>query len=394
MDMHEVSLQLAALMAAAEQKAACSDWGDTCVWKEALTRYTQALGAEACLSATGRVRRFHILANALTTRLLLIRDRFDEAPASIVDRPAFVIAGLPRTGSTLLQRLLALDDETDGLRFCDVAIPHPATKPGSAADQQKIAAAREILKAYEAAVPGLSAMHPMEPEAPEEEFFLIDLTFMSSNVPCQSHVPGYWSWVLEHADHAGIYQELKQLIAYLGQYRCGSRWVLKAPHHMWMQRAMLDAFPQAQVIWTHRDPARVVPSFASLCHTSRQAFSDDITKQDSGQDFLGMLQDGLARASQAREQEGEGRFIDVHYHELMSDPAGVVRRIYQSAGLALPSAMPQRIERHIQSASRGRHGAHRYCAADFGLTERQIRDVFATYIDRFDIPVTGTSEAV
>jgi len=232
--------------------------------------------------------------------------------------------------------------------------------------------------------PELKLIHEMDPRLPDEEVFLIDLTFMSVLEPLRAHVPSFWSWVMENGDHDGIYRELRSFIAFVGQFRSGGRWVLKAPHHLWMQAQMLEAFPKATVIWTHRDPSRVVPSCASLSHVSRVTRSDRVTPEETGRAWFDMLSDGLQRAVSAR-QGTEDRFVDVHFQDLMRNPQAAVASIYETAGFDMPDSLPDAIKRYLEGNAKGKHGRHRYTAEDFGISRVEIDRTFGDYVRKFKV---------
>jgi hypothetical protein len=380
----EVELSESVVMAAAEEQTGCSDWGKTCVFGPALARYLSALEGEAQLNEQGRFGVWQGVVARLSQRLLLQQQGFDQVSTGIADRPSFVIAGLPRTGSTLLQRLLSLDPDSDSLRFGDVSMPVPATYPGTEEDEAKIEQVGQALDKRYSQVPELRSLHEMDPRLPDEETFLINQSFMSILAPLGAHVPNFWAWVMDSGDHRGTYKELKHLVSFVGQYRTGSRWVLKSPHHLWMQDSLLEEFPNATVIWTHRDPVRLVPSMASLAYALRAPASDHATREQAGRDWLDMLSDGLTRGMSAR-RAAENRFIDVHYQDLMHDPQAAVAAIYTAADLDMPEAMNEAIRTFLADNPKGKHGSHRYTAEQFGLSEGEIIEVFLDYIRTYDV---------
>jgi hypothetical protein len=386
----EVELTKPAIFAAAEERTGCTDWGDTSVFEPALDQFLASLEAEARLNTAGRFIRWSAIVGRLSQRLLLQREGYDRLPAAIAERPAFVIAGPPRTGTTLLQRLLALDPDSEALRYCDVAAPVPATRPGTDEDEAKIEHVSQQLAQIQALVPALQKIHEMDPRMPDEEIFLIDHSFLCALGPLRARVPGYWSWVMESGDLNGAYRELKRFIAYVGQHRTGSRWVLKTPQHLWMLPQLLETFPNAFVIWTHRDPAKFVPSMASLCRVLRSAGSDSVNNEDLGQYWLEILAGGVSSAMKYRNGLTEGRIVDVHYHDLVRDPQGTVGRIYEAFGVELPEGMPEAISRYLAENPKGKNGRHAYTAETFGLRYEEIRERFSVYIEEYDVRPEGS----
>jgi len=386
----EVELTKSAVFAAAEERTGCTDWGDTSVFEPALDQLLASLETEARLNRAGRLVRWSAIVGRLCQRLLLQREGYDRVPKGIAERPAFVIVGPPRTGTTLLQRLLALDPDSDALRYCDVAAPVPATRPGTDEDEAKIEQVSQQLAQIQALVPDLRKIHEMDPRMPDEEIFLIDHSFLCTLGPLRARVPGYWTWVMESGDLDGAYRELKHFIAYVGQHRTGSRWVLKTPQHLLMLPQLLKTFPTAFVIWTHRDPAKFVPSMASLSRTLRSAGSDAVDDEDLGRYWLELLADGVSSAMDFRKGITEDRIVDIHFHDLVRDPQGSVSRIYEAFGVELPEGMPEAISRYLAENPKGKRGRHAYTAEAFGLRNEEIRERFSVYIEEYDVRAEGS----
>jgi hypothetical protein len=381
----EVELTKSALFAEAEKQTGCTDWGDTSVFEPALDQLLASLDTEAALHSTGRFSFWTQIAGRLSQRLLLQKEKYDQVPIEIADKPAQIIAGPPRTGTTLLQRLLGLDPDADTLRYCDVLSPVPATQPGTEEDEAKIDQMSKMLAQFYEGVPDFLKIHELDPRLPDEEVFLIDHSFMSALEPARAHVPTYWKWVMESGDLDGLYRELKHFIAYVGQYRAGSRWVLKAPHHLWMLSQLLNGFPNAQVIWTHRDPAKSVPSMCSLSRPISTMFSDSSTNEQIGSDMLEWMADGVSRAMEARKERPDDRILDVHYRDLIRDPVTTLATIYEAFEIPFPRSMPGAIQKHLTESPKGKHGSHDYTAETFGLSDDGIRERFSDYIKQYDV---------
>jgi hypothetical protein len=386
----DVELTKSAVFAAAQERTGCTDWGDTSVFEPALDVLLASLRTEARLHKTGEFLRWSAIVGTLSQRLLLQRDGYDRVSTEIAERPAFVIVGPPRTGTTLLHRLLALDPDSDALRYCDVAAPVPATLPGTDEDEAKIDEVSRQLDQLHALIPDLPRMHEIDPRLPDEEFFLMSHSFMSVLDVLRARVPSYWKWVMESGDLDGLYRELKHFIAYVGQHRTGSRWVLKTPQHLLMLRHLLDGFPHAFIIWTHRDPAKFVPSGASLSRAIRSAGSDAVRDAELGRFWMELLADGVSRAMEGRKLASADRIADVHYHDLMRDPQATVARIYHEAsGQELPESMPGAIARYMAESPKGKHGRHSYSAEEFGLQDEEIRERFSAYVEEYDVQLEG-----
>jgi hypothetical protein len=272
------------------------------------------------------------------------------------------------------------------LRYCDVAVPAPAPHHGTADDEAKIEEIFLQLAQMHALIPNLPKIHEIDPRLPDDEFYLFDHSFMSALGLIRARLPSYWNWVMESGDLNGLYRELKHFVAYVGKHRTGSRWVLKTPQHLLMFSHLLGGFPRACVIWTDRDPAKCVPSMASLSRAIRLAGSDAVNNEGSGRYWMELLADGVSRAMEYRDGTGEKR---IHYHDLVRDPQRTVARIYEAFGVDLSESMPKAIARHLAENPKGKHGLHRYSAEEFGLSNEEIRERFSAYIEEYKVQCEG-----
>lgn len=363
-------LEASALLHAARGRTGLEDFGDE-GFVPALERLVAAMRDEARLSPTGHVIQHTRLVEALCTRLRL--RALERAHPELETQelpPVVVIAGVQRTGTTKLHRLLAADPETRALRSWEALdpVPRPGEARGQGHRRQRRARLAQGVLAYLA--PDFFAVHPVEAEAPEEDVLLLDLSFMSQTPEATLHVPSYAGW-LETQDHAPAYALLQRLLRVLTWQRPGRRWVLKTPEHMEHLDALLAAFPGATVVWTHREPLETMASFCSMVAHGRGVFSDHVDPHEVGRHWLRKVRRMGLHALDVRRRHPE-RFVDVAYGELVRDPLGQIERIYGALGEPLPerarAAMAVLDARDVQH----RHGVHRYALADFGLTREDV----------------------
>jgi CheY-like chemotaxis protein len=149
--------------------------------------------------------------------------------------------------------------------------------------------------------------------------------------------------------------------------------VLKTPHHLEWIDELLAVFPDATLVWTHRDPHEVVPSFCSMLAHGRGIFSDAVDPHEIGRAWLRKGSERMAhRALDARAKAGEARFLDVRYADLVRDPLAVVRQIEERSGLPWSLDAETRVRDRLRLEQQNRHGVHRYSLADFGLTSEDV----------------------
>jgi hypothetical protein len=167
------------------------------------------------------------------------------------------------------------------------------------------------------------------------------------------------------------------------------RWVLKSPVHLRSLDALLTEYPDARIIFTHRDPAKTVPSLASLFYVIRGLASDSVDPHALGQQQLQWWADSLDAAMAAREKHSEksDQFMDVQFEEVVADPVATLRAAYERFDIPWSADTEGRMRSFLANNPRGKHGAHRYEIEDFGMTLSQIRERFDGYCSEYGIPL-------
>ena len=294
------------------------------------------------------------------------------------------INGLPRTGTTALANMMSLDPQFRCLRGWEQTRPcPPPTLDSEATDPRRIAAAQF----NEQLPPEAKALHLYDLDATMEDTELLGMAFHGQGYTLP--VYSYHAW-WRHADLTPTYHYHRRVVKLLASQRPPNLWLFKAPHHMFHLEAIVAAYPDVRFVMTHRDPAKVVPSYVS---TVNMFFPPPNAQRDMhrlGREVCEHLRDGMRNTVAARERLGDDRFIDVHHCDLVADPVGTLRRVYDFAGLAWPD-MEQALAEWRSRNQPGAHGVHRYTAEQFGLDPAQIRADYDFYIERFDVTLERNS---
>ena len=275
-----------ALVRAARRQSGLTELGadfDDPGTQDALRRLLEALETEAQLHPFGRAVIRGTLVRSLVTRMRLewLAREHRELREQPVERPVF-IAGLARTGTTLLHRLLGCEPTLRPLLSWEGLAPAPPVGPGSRPGRPdpRPRLARTAERALRYLAPEFFAIHPVEADGYEEDVLLQDGSFMSPTVDATLPVPRYSAW-LHATDQRPMYRYFRRLVRLLLWQRPGT-YLGKTPHHLENLPTLLEVFPGARVIVTHRDPAVVVPSFCSMMAHGRRLFSDDVNLLDIG----------------------------------------------------------------------------------------------------------------
>ena len=379
-------LRVDGMIAAARRRTRLGDFGDE--WfLEPLEVLVQSINEEARLTPLGaRIQRARIV-SALSTRLRverLLRERPEIHDVEL--GKVVVIAGLQRTATTTLHRLIAADPRVRALKSWESLSPVPLQGERNGRPRRRIREARLAARAIRYLAPDFLAIHPVEHDAPEEEIFLLDLSFMSQSAEAMMHVPGYSRW-LEAQDHTTCYRYMVTMLKILHWQRPGDFWVLKTPHHMEYLDVVLDTVPNVRIVQTHRDPGRSIPSFLSMVAHGRGMLSDHVDPEEIAAHWMRKTRRMMERSMKVRRTTASGEFVDVSYYDLVADPIGELRRVYRAASVDFREETELAARAVAARNVQGRHGRHVYSLADFGLDAEIVDRHCDDYRREYGIPV-------
>jgi hypothetical protein len=392
------SFDAAHLAATAQQKEALEDWGPL-PFEEPLRVLTDDY-AVADLNDIG----VHILRSGLvhSLRMRLRAQEWIRRHPEILQEEIvapIVVVGMMRSGTTLLQRLLAADDRFHCAYGWEVVETAPkldhrwseAEDPRVVISEKREAISREM-------APELFAIHPMYAREPEEEIVFLSDAFLSHVPESGAHVPGYRSWI-DQQDFAPAYAYLHRMLKFLQwqkrqarrageagreSSRTAQRWVLKSPAHLGYLETLRAEFGDLHVVHMHRDPRDTIPSGASLNATLHAMHADRVDRHRVGAQWLQRMGWTNDRAMATRDSwpDDSALCTDVAFTDAVADPIGQVARVYDAIGVALTADAELAMRRWLVERPRETERPS-YAATDFGLTDAQIDERFATYNARF-----------
>lgn len=367
-----------ALHAQAAERSGLADFGDG-GYREPLAFLLDCYDRESLLSEHGAEATREVLVRGLVGRLRATRGLalHPECLARPLAHP-LVIAGVPRTGSTALHKLLASDPGSQALEYwlgCE-----PDVRPPREAwpEHPSYRAAVAALERIYAGSPEMRAAHSMRAGEADECRLLLMQDFRNTSYSFNATIPSYEAWVLEQ-DMRPVYARFRDNLKLIGAREPDKRWVLKNSSHLWALPALVATFPDVCLVQTHRSPLEWLVSIASLIHKSRVLYEPDARKQDVGEQMLRQWSKVIARCRADRERL-DVRALDVHHRHLQRDPIGTLRRIYEHFDWPWSPEAERAIRAWAESNRRGQHGVHRYAAEEYGLSEARIEERFADYI--------------
>jgi hypothetical protein len=384
----ELPLTIAGLLGEARARTSLEDFGDD-AFLEPLSVLLPALEGEAELTLLGRwiTRRF--LLRVLEVRLQLTA--YVAADPGVRDQeivePLFV-TGAPRTGTTILHALLAVDPANRVPEGWELLRPVPPPDPVTFADDPRIALADRELRLPTVVVDGLDAIHVYGGRMPKECLSAMSFELRSEEFTARYHVPSYADWLFA-CDMRPAY-EMHKLVLQVLQRRTGpTRWVLKSPVHLHSLPVLLDVYPDARIAVTHRDPLTVLASVSSLVATLRYAHSDRVDMTEIGRYHADLYHADLDRLAVevAAGALPADRIHHTRYADFITDGVAVVRSVYSAAGRELDPETARRMAAHLSDRPKDHLGTHEYHFADLGLDLATETARFDRYRTHFGIPV-------
>jgi len=373
---------------------------DRIQWFKGLELLTESLRSSSNLTLIGRVIATGQIVGMLEMRAKLM-PIFKRPTNEKIEAPIF-IAGLPRTGTTFLHRLLSLDPMNRGpmlWEYMDL-VPQPPPPPDvSSASSSQLEQYNNIVKErieneqwkldqYKSLAPGIDSMHPMNATAQEECILILNHMFDSQQF--DATYPGmhtFMEWLSSLENHRATMEWHKRVLQYMQKNDAFGprRWVLKAPYYLALLNDIRATYPDAKIIQTHRDPMKSIVSWASLVAKTFGIVSDTIDLHAIGQHIRNAASSLLQKNLEFREQlirevqnnpdslVGQKSIIDVYFHELNEDPIGVVKKIYSTLlGRKLSTEVENIMTQWLHDNPKGKHGRHRPDAAVFKLTRGDV----------------------
>lgn len=377
-------LDIPTILADARRRTGLSDWGDD----DFLEPMSRLIGdaKQSRITPLARAMLRQGATSAVVNRLR-VRDyvaRHPEVRDIPIERPVFVL-GFPRTGTTLVQNLLTLDAGNRALRLWELLAPAPVHADPARDRLLRRTNATLIVAAAYLVAPEQRVIHEIGVDTAEECWLLFQNRFSALNNDLASGFTGFGDWLLEQ-DLEPAYREFRLQLQILAHQSPTRRFVLKCPEHLWFLDPLLRVFPDACVVWTHRDPVDSVASYCSLVSLQVRNMWGRVDRPKLGAHISRRFLQGIDRAMAARARHPDAAFFDVTFERLVADPAGIIREIKSRYGMAHQGASEARVAEWLEHGREDGRGKHIYGATRYALDVPALRERFAGYVERFSIP--------
>jgi hypothetical protein len=358
-------------------------------WREGLDILLKDHATTGLLNEAGRGWRRHLFVMSLTNRLRIddyIR-RHPEITEAPIKRPVFIL-GMPRTGTTLLSYLLGADPARRSLLKWEAFSMVPPAEPGALkTDPRCLAGLAQDVEALKRD-PGMAQRHYETADGPTECVFTMAQDFKSLMLEVMSSAPTYGDWILFN-DMTSAFEHRKRVLQVLQSTNPGL-WTLKMPSDSLFIRTLFKTFPDARVIWTHRDPYVATSSIFSLRHYSRSNFNSDPDLPYMRARYPFQMAQHLMRPLEFA-QERPDAIYNLYYDDMTGDPMGQMRKLYAWLGDDLSPTAEAGMQAWLAANPQGRFGAHGHSLEKWGLSEEALEPYFADYLKAH--PVTQKASA-
>jgi hypothetical protein len=384
-----ISLEPGAIVVAAMKRSGLPELGTETI-SEPFEILCRSIEEEARLHSLGRYVARTSLVGLLTTRaraidLVAKRPEIEAAPFA----PPIVITGMPSSGTTFLQRLLARDVGLRHLPHWEATAPLPTGSvlerdaPTDDRHRRSVSSARRL----DRVAPAMRSRHEIDPDEPDDDTWLSAVDLASMRFEGMWHVPAFAEWY-DGADLTQGYHWLRRMLAILQWYRAADRWLLASPQHLERFDELTATFPGAVIVQTHRDPLSAVTATAAAITYGRRMSSSHVDPVTIGRYWTWRTGRMLERNLAQRERLRPTRLLDVRHDQLLADPMRVVRSIYALAERDLTGETAAAMEHHLAERA-GRDDDPRTVderPEHHGIDPAAVRREFADYFERFDVP--------
>jgi hypothetical protein len=350
-----------------------------------LGRLLESIEAESDLALFGRLAlRWDM--QRLLENAQLVEDAHAAHPALArrpVEAPIFIL-GLPRSGTSYLHSLMAMDPENLVPRNWQTMFPAPRPKDFDPAKDRRARMVDRQFELFSGLAPGFDDMHPTSADSPQECSEITAHVFQSLRFDTTHRVPGYFDWLEAHG-HDGALAYHKKFLQFL-QGDMSGRWVLKCPDHTFTLDAILRAYPDARFVIVHRDPIAVLGSVAHLTAVLRRPFLRHVDHAEIGGQVAERWMHGanLLVEFDRRVDVAAERKYHLHYSELTAAPLAAVARIYAQFGLELADGAYDAMARLVNARPQGGYAKHAPYRLDaFKLNLPALQTAFAPYVSTY-----------
>jgi hypothetical protein len=381
-------LSASELLEKAQTETRLTDWGDPTLPQrfELAVEHLNGIG----MDAQGQARTAEVCHGLLTSRLEFFEDRRRYPVADeVIKRPMFA-TGEPRSGTTLMHALMSVDPHARALRFSEVMYPSPP--PGlAAADDTRGARADADWREINAKMPKWLHCHPYNdmlgnglPE--DERTWAFDFRVMTPTawwrVPMKTLAAGL------PTDARAQYRIHRMMLQQFQLARSKAYWVLKGFHGFRLAE-LFETYPDARVVWIHRDPVQVAASRTMMMADILEGIVGPIDLKAEAKMHLAMTRASIANTMN-NPVLSDPRIHHVRYSDLTKDPVGTVRSYYEFCARPLTHEAESAMRAYLANNRPDRYGKFNYSTrllTEIGEDIEALHAEFRPFRERFGVAI-------
>lgn len=379
-------LEAAKLIAAAEEKAGMSD-PEPHLHRN-LEALLTALNSGPRLAAQGMETAAYSIVSRMADRiegLRWIRD-YPEIAEEKIDRPVF-LTGLPRSGTTYFQYLFDRDRRFRLIRTWEAIMPSPPPGFDPPSVERRKAQEAETNAKLSIEIEGFDALHLIDNDGPQECHVFMEQSVSAAGFHNLYDAPHYFDFLMSDLDLVAAYEVHKRQLQLLQWKTETPRWALKYPNHTIAMDAIVKVYPDARFVMTHRDPVQTLASIAKMSLTLRSArYEDPVDPHRVGRQMLDFVRRHIDRIMAFCTGPDADRVTHVDYYRVAGDPVEVLGEIHAGIGIDTPDDVLDAISSWRRANPKNKRGVNEYALEQFGIEAGEARELFADYIEHFDIP--------
>jgi hypothetical protein len=378
-------LNAAAIITEAEQQSGMADSGPAV--RSNLERLVEELARTGGLSPEGEALTHRLFVMDQVNRLeglRWLRD-YPEIADEVIEAPVFLM-GLPRSGTTYFQYLFDRDPRFRLIRTWESMSPNPP--PGFDADSVKQRRSEwAARRAQQPTFKGFEALHLYDQDGSDECHAFLQQSYGAAGLHNLFRVPGYFDYLMDGLDMVETYRVHKRQLQLLQWRSAAKPWALKYPNHVIAVDAILQVYPDARFVMTHRDPVQTLASIAKMTFNLRGMRTGGVVDpHEVGRDMRHFIQRHIDRIMAFDSGPLGHKVVHVDYYALIADPVTEMRRIHAGIGIDTPDTITQSVGDWHAANPKNARGRNDYTIEQWGLNGDEVADQFCDYIRRFSIP--------
>ncbi len=386
--MAAVDLDAQGLLTRAKEETGLDDWGDDSFEH----RFGLAIDHinSIPMNADGRRAADINCMWLLTDRLKFFNDfKLYPLAEEVIDHPMFA-TGEPRSGTTLMHALMAVDPDGRALKFWEVM--HPSPPPGTVSGTDpRIALCDEEWREINTKMWKWLYCHPyndmLGEGLPEDErTWAFDFRVMTPTawwrVPMQNLSMGLPT---DNAAQNRIHKMMLQSFQYKREKKY---WTLKG-FHSFRLKEFFGTYPDATLVYLHRDPVMVAASSTAMMRDIMMGIVGEIDMIAEAKMHVERIRMSIQN-TMSNPFIQDKRILHVRYKDFVSDQIGTIRKYYEFTGRELTDRAEDAMRDYLANNKGDRHGKFEYSKTlltDAGFDIEELNEEFRPFRERFDVPI-------